>query len=68
MQLSATPDCTAGASPQDGGALSTSCVDVNDLILQQVVGGGAATNRMSPIDKKKKDVKKQGDFKYIFIL
>ena len=68
MQGSATPDRTVGASrPQDGGAPLTTRVDVNDLILQQVVErGAAATNRMTPIDKKKKDVKKQGEF-YLFI-
>ena len=66
----ATPDRPVGASrPQDGGAPLTTRVNVNDLIVQQVVErGAAATNRMAPIDKKKKDVKKQGNFKYIFIL
>ena len=64
----ATPDRHVDASrPQDGGALLTTRVHTHDLIDQQ--GGGrdaAATNKKAPIDKKKKDVKKEGNFKYIF--
>ena len=68
----ATPDRPVDASrPQDGGAPLTTRVHVHDLIVQQGGGRGAAaaaTNKKAPIDKKKKDVKKEGNFKYIFIL
>ena len=39
----ATPDCPVAASrPQDGGAQLTTCVNVNDLIVQQGGERGAA--------------------------
>ena len=39
----ATPDCPVAASrPQDGGAPLTTCVNVNDLIVQQGGERGAA--------------------------